>query len=299
MLIALTGGTGFIGRHIIERLCRRGDRVRCLARDSSDRTGFESAEGQLEWVTGELADGDHREFVEGCDAVVHAALDRPGRDFRGAEGNLVDFLNTNFMGSIRLMEAARLAGAGRFIFISTCAVHEKILDDRPLDETHPLWPRTHYGAHKAALEKFVHSYGLGHDFDICALRPSGVYGVARNPADSKWFEMIQSIVRGEPVTCSRGGKEVHAADVAQAVEVLLNASSVQGEAYSCCDQYISEFTVAHLARDISGSLAAIAGEQKSPRHQIVADKLCRLGMQFGGDAILRETVQQLVMASQS
>ncbi len=49
----------------------------------------------------------------------------------------------------------------RFVFISTCAVHDVILADRPLDEAHPLWPKSHYGAHKAALEKFVHSYGLG------------------------------------------------------------------------------------------------------------------------------------------
>ena len=43
----------------------------------------------------------------------------------------------------------------RFVFIATCAVHDVILSDRPLDEAHPLWPKSHYGAHKAAIEKFV------------------------------------------------------------------------------------------------------------------------------------------------
>ena len=57
------------------------------------------------------------------------------------------------MGTLRLIESARAAGVGRFVFISTCAVHEKILDDRPLDEAHPLWAMSHYGAHKAAIEK--------------------------------------------------------------------------------------------------------------------------------------------------
>ncbi len=67
----------------------------------------------------------------------------------------------NLLGTLELIEASIAAGVKRFIFVSTCAVHEKILDDRPLDEAHPLWPLTHYGAHKAAIEKFVHSYGYG------------------------------------------------------------------------------------------------------------------------------------------
>ena len=54
-------------------------------------------------------------------------------------------------------QPARDAGVSRCVFISTCAVHEVILDDRPLDETHPLWPTSHYGAHKAALEKIINN----------------------------------------------------------------------------------------------------------------------------------------------
>jgi nucleoside-diphosphate-sugar epimerase len=49
-------------------------------------------------------------------------------------------------------------------------VHDVILQDRPLDEAHPLWPKSHYGAHKAAIEKFVHSFGLGEGYAICSLR---------------------------------------------------------------------------------------------------------------------------------
>ena len=64
------------------------------------------------------------------------------------------------MGSIRLIEAARQQqGLSGFVYLSTCAVHDKILNDRPLDEQHPLWAKSHYGAHKAAVEKFVHSFG--------------------------------------------------------------------------------------------------------------------------------------------
>ena len=184
----------------------------------------------------------------------------------------------------------------RFIFISTCAVHDKILDDRPLDERHPLWPQSHYGAHKAAIEKFVHSYGLGQSFPICALRPTGVYGVARPVEDSKWYGLVRSVVHGESVTCRRGGKEVHAADVARACEVLLAADEQQitGEAFNCYDRYVSEYDVAELARELSGSQAEIRGERTAPKHQIETAKLRSLGMQFGGDELFRETIRKLV-----
>jgi nucleoside-diphosphate-sugar epimerase len=198
------------------------------------------------------------------------------------------------VGTLELIEAARSAGVGRFIFISTCAVHEKILDDRPLDETHPLWPMSHYGAYKAAIEKFVHSYGLGQGYPICALRPTGVYGVARPIENSKWYNLVSAVVRGETVQCSRGGKEVHAADVAKAVGILLTADGIAGEAFNCYDRYVSEFDVAQLAKELSGSASEIVGEPKQPKHQIITDWIRTLGMQFGGDELLKQTVAQLV-----
>ena len=299
MKIAVTGATGFIGRYLVRFLIGAGHHCRCWFRPSSDRGGFDGCEENLEWVTGELAAGREAEFLSGCDAVVHSALHHPGGGYRGAEGNLVDFVQKNVVGTIRLIEAARAAGVGRFVFISTCAVHERILDDRPLDEAHPLWATSHYGAHKAAIEKFVHSYGLGNGYPICALRPTGVYGVQRPVEHSKWFDLVQAVARGDDVECRRGGKEVHAADVAKAVAVLLNAdeAAISGEAFNCYDRYVSEFDVATLAKELSGSTSRIDGEQTRPKHQIVTEKLRTLGMQFGGDDLLRKTIDELVSAA--
>ncbi len=301
MRVAITGATGFIGHHILQRLAAAGHACRCWYRPGSHggaAPGPEwaaGAEESVEWIPGNLSDAASAEvLVNGCDAVVHAALDRPGEGFRGAEGNVVSFVETNVVGTIRLIEAARQAGVPKFVFLSTCAVHEIILEDRPLDETHPLWPRTHYGAHKAAIEKFVHGYGMGMGYAICALRPSGVYGVHPSVASSKWFSLIQSVVRGQTVDCQRGGKEVHVTDVARAVEILLTAEGIAGQSFSCCDRYISEMEVATLAKSISGSDACITGSTPSPRHQIVTDKLERLGMEFGGVQHLQATVSQLI-----
>ncbi|HBN79487.1 MAG TPA: NAD(P)-dependent oxidoreductase [Planctomycetaceae bacterium] len=298
MRVALTGATGFIGRYIARHLSDQEHALRCWHRATSDREGFGEV-ADLEWIEGELGDEDStKTLVQGCDTVVHGALYRPGSGFQGAEADIIEFVEKNILGTLKLIRTAREANVGRFILISTCAVHEKILDDKPLDETHPLWPTSHYGAHKAALEKFVHSYGLGEDYPICAVRPTGVYGVNHPAENSKWYDLVDKVVRGEDVECSRGGKEVHAADVAKAIGVLLEADGINGEAFNCYDRYVSEYEVATLAKELSKSSSQISGGPKQPKHQIVTDKIRSMGMEFGGEELLRDTVSQLVTAVQ-
>lgn len=296
MQLAITGATGFLGRYMVNHLTAQGHSCRCWFRPGSDQGGFGDEAG-IEWLPGELGDDEAaRTLVADCDAVVHSALYHPGGGFRGNEGNLLEFVQKNLVGSLALIEAARKAGVGRFIFISTCAVHEKILDDRPLDETHPTWSLSHYGAHKAAIEQFVHSYGYGQGYPICALRPTGIYGVARPIEASKWFDLVRAVVKGETVECRRGGKEVHAADVARAVEILLTADGIAGEAYDCYDKYIAEFEVATIVRQLTGSKSRIEGTATRPKHEIVTEKIRGLGMRFGGKELLTATLQEIVAA---
>ncbi len=301
MQIALTGGTGFLGRYLVRHLAQAGHFLRCWYRPSSDRSGLEDLESRVEWLPGELGDPSAtQQLVRGMDALVHAAVQWQGPRNRGqgSHGDPDPFFGVNLLGSLHLFQAALEAGLSRCVFLSSCAVHEVILADRPLDETHPLRPTSPYGAHKAALEKFVHSFGLGQGWPICALRPTGIYGLAHPAQASRWFDLVGQVIRGEAISSSRGGKEVHAADVARAVELLLRADgqAIAGQAFNCCDRYIAEQEVARIAREVTGSASQIADLNRGPKHQIITEKLRALGMTFGGEPLLRQTVKQLVQA---
>lgn len=90
MKIALTGATEFIGRYILRQLIEGSHQVRAWRRESSDLSGLESLADNLEWHVGHLGnESDARDLVAGCDAVVHAAFHRSGKDFKNSEGELL------------------------------------------------------------------------------------------------------------------------------------------------------------------------------------------------------------------
>ena len=292
MRIAVTGGTGFIGAYICRDLRAAGHDLRVMARARSDTSFVATLDAEI--VTDDLADpGDLAGFVKGADVVVHDAV-----DFRACRDDQRANFRTNLLVALDLLELSRQAGAKQFIFISTGAVHERILDDRPLDEAHPLWPGSTYGAYKAAVEAFLPAYREQFGFNACAFRPTSVYGLhLTRPAASQWFGLVRGILRGENFASERGGKIVHVEDVAQAVVRAVGRDDVAGEVYELTDCHIYDQTVAEFARQAAGSDATIEDLKGSgPRHQIVSDKAraaLRLGLNRGRDGV-REYVHELV-----
>ena len=291
MLVAVTGATGFLGQHVVSDLLRNGHSVRGWTR-KNDPPRLEG----VEWVQGEL---DNRQsigqLVSGCNAVVHTALAREGDSFMSAPDKPLDYIQTNLMGSISLLETACSQAVERFVFVSSGAVHQNVVDGIPLDEQHPLHPGSLYGACKASMETMVHAYGSSGRLNAATLRPVSIYGVEDPVQDSKWYGLIQSVARGESVRAEGGGKVVHVADVAAAISTLLATDhAIAGETYNCCDRFFSEHAVAERVKAITGARAEILGEPKSSGREMSSAKLESLGFQFGGISKLDETIRQLV-----
>lgn len=157
MILAVTGGTGFVGSHLIDRALAAKHGVRALARSPQP-----PREG-IVWVPGALnSEAALADLVTGADAVVHVAgvVNAPDR---------TGFAAGNVEGTRAIMAASERAGARRFIHVSSLAAREPRLSD--------------YGWSKREAERLVEASGL----DWTIVRPTGVYG----PRDTELRDMFR------------------------------------------------------------------------------------------------------------
>lgn len=293
-IVAVTGATGYIGRFVVAELQRRGMTVRALARPGSDLRGFAVTP---EWVMGDLSSADAlAALVDGAGAVVHLAYEHvPGR-YRGGEGDdLPGWLAANLNGSLRLLLAARAAQVQRFVFLSSRAVFSRTLPGRDLDEAHPVCPDTHYGAYKAAVEAFLGSFAA-QGMKTCAVRATGVYGLSWPVQRSKWWGLVQAVLRGDEFSSSGGGTEVHGADVARVIgEVLTRADLPQSDIIHLSDLYVTQREVVRLARHFAGKPGPLPPAPSTPpQNMLVCRRLREMGLALGGVPLLEATVAELV-----
>ncbi|GEP11556.1 NAD-dependent epimerase/dehydratase family protein [Methylobacterium gnaphalii] len=163
-LIALTGATGFIGRHLLTALSARGYRVRVLL-----RRPVEVPEGASSAVVGDLARPINMAAgLSGVDAVVHSA--GLAQAMSGAPED--DFRSSNTEATRRLAEAAHRARVRRFVFLSSVRAQTGPSAPEPIAETDAPEPTDAYGRSKLAAEQALAQTGL----DWVALRPALVYG---------------------------------------------------------------------------------------------------------------------------
>lgn len=287
MLVALTGATGYVGRFVAADLLARGHEVVAWSRPASDLAGFP---GPIRWVLGGLDDAASAErLVAGAAALVHAAFHHLPGHYRGGEGaDVAGFLRTNLQGSLRLIEAARRAGVGRVVFLSSRAVYGPRLADRALDEHHPLAPTTHYGAYKAAVEAVLRGYGKAEGWPVCSLRATGVFGLTQPIERAKWVALVRDC-RSHRAPPPRGGTEVYGPDLAEAVHLLLTAppAEVAGEAFNVSDVYVTHRA---LARLLGGPLPP---PSPGPEGLMQTTKLQSLGWRPSGWPAVVQTLQAL------
>ncbi|MEO1614576.1 MAG: SDR family oxidoreductase [Planctomycetota bacterium] len=308
MIVGLTGASGFLGKALRRQLISDGhsviawtSRPKVPSENPPDQS-WESARPlkatsvETEWRHGTLGCAeDAAAFVHGCDAVIHAGLSRTGKSFLDVGENVEAYWHRNVTGSLQLLEAANSAGVQRFVFVSSGAVHDIVVPDHPLDETHPARPKTLYGAYKASVESLVHHYGSLGTMVTATLRPTAIYGLADPPESSRWWSLVQDVAGGKSVTATGGSKCVHVEDVASGCRRLLRHDGVEsGSTYNCCDAMFSDYRVAEITGELLDRPVKLFGAPKQAKHQIITERLESLGMQFGGEPLLRETIRAML-----
>jgi UDP-glucose 4-epimerase len=228
----VTGGAGFIGAHLVRTLLEHGVRVRVV-----DDLSVGSAR-YLEGLACELV-VDHLErpgvaerVTDGIDAVVHLA----GR--AGIPDSVADPIGgfaVNVGATVALLDAARLAGARRFVLASTNAVLGEAVPPMREDAlAHPISP---YGASKLAGEAYVQAYAASYGMAACAVRFSNAYGGWALHKRSVVAAWVRDALEGRPLVVNGDGSQtrdfVHATDLAAGVLAVLEApeARVAGEVF--------------------------------------------------------------------
>jgi nucleoside-diphosphate-sugar epimerase len=236
---AITGGTGFVGSHLVTALRERGDTVAALVRSPSRAAGLRTLGCHL--VEGTLEDERALEgLVEDADVVFHVA----GRVAARSEE---EFQRVNRDGAARVAHAAVAAGVSRLVHVSSLAVTGPTVRGRPLDETREAGPLSAYGRSKEAGEAAVRASGA--PFTI--LRPAAVYG----SRDRAFLSLFRAARYGVVPLLGDGGQElslVHATDLASALVAAAIASATLGRTYHVA--HPSPTTQRDLAVAIGGAV---------------------------------------------
>ena len=215
--LAVTGGTGFVGQHLLRMALAAGFDVRALTR------GWKPPEDEISWVDGAL---DRPEALlklcTGADAVIHIA--------GLINGSKQAFDTVNVGGTAAMIDAARKAGVRRFIHVSSLSAREPELSN--------------YGASKAKSERLVAASGL----EWTIIRPPAVYG----PGDRETLELFRMARRGF-VALPPGGRfsVIHVEDLCRLILATVDDPETVSETYEPDDGREGGWEHRHFARTLS------------------------------------------------
>jgi uncharacterized protein YbjT (DUF2867 family) len=230
--LAVTGGTGFVGGHLLQAALQQGYDVRALTR------GWKPPEDEIAWVDGALDRPESLvKLAAGADAVIHIAglINAPTRE---------GFETVNVGGTAAMIDAARKAGVRRFIHISSLAAREPELSS--------------YGWSKSKSERLVASSGL----DWTIIRPPAIYG----PGDRETFELFKMARRGLVALPPRGRFSIiHVEDLCRLILALLDEPDSWSETYEPDDGRENGWDNRHFARTLGRIFGKRAATLSMPK----------------------------------
>lgn len=254
MRVFVTGGSGFIGGHVIERLARAGHEVLAMARSDASAKAVAALGATPVRCDLEAVSAEH---LAGASHVVHAAA-------RVEEwGTREQFWSANVVGTERVLAAARAAGVGRFVHVGTEAAIFDGHDLVDVDETHP-YPTKHrylYSETKAAAEERVLAADAPGALRTLSVRPRFVWG----PRDATLLPEICRAAKEGRFAWIDGGRvrtsHTHVFNLCCGIEAAL-VRGEGGRAYFVTDAEIHTFR--ELLTRLTGALGVTLPERSAP-----------------------------------
>ncbi len=264
----VTGGAGFIGSHLTERLLRDGARVRVLDNFSTGSVAnlafAGSSDDGLEVIRGDIRDlATVQRAAAGASVIYHQAamrsVPRSVDDPLGANEN-------NVTGTLNVLEAARRAGVRRVVYASSSSVYGD-RPDLPKREDQPPSPVSPYAVSKAAGEQYAAVWSRLYGVETVGLRYFNVFGPRQDPA-SEYAAVIPRFIlwaiQGRPLEVHGDGAQsrdfTYIDNVVEANVLAARAPGVAGEVFNVgCGARVSLL-------EIAGQLEALLGRTVERRH---------------------------------
>ena len=245
--VLVTGGAGFIGRHVVAALAQAGAAVRVIDLQ-------EHPDPEVDLVQGDIADPVvvQKAFDGGMDSIVHLAavtsvlksIEEPERTFA-----------TNVVGTNTILQAGREAGVTSLAFASTNAVTGPMTEPR-ISESQVLNPLTPYGATKAAGEMLMSAFTAVYGMRCAAIRLTNVYGPGMQAKDSIVARLMRCIRLGTEFEVYGDGSQirdyVHAQDVMAAMRLALTSDAWQGPMVIGSGESLSVLEVIAAVQQVTG-----------------------------------------------
>ena len=233
----VTGGAGFIAANFIHHLLRATP-YEVVSLDALTYAGNVDnlrdvmSHERLSFVHGDIRDADLvADVVSAVDVIVNAAAESHVE--KSIEEGASEFVTTNVEGTQILLDAIRRAPVERFILISSSEVYGTAAY-APMDEEHPLNPRSPYAATKAGADRLAYSYYVTYGLPITIVRPFNNFGPRQHP-EKVIPRFVTQALRDLPLTIHGDGHAsrdwLYVDDDAEAIEAIIAAplENVAGE----------------------------------------------------------------------
>ena len=256
MRVLVTGGAGFIGSHLVERLAA-GNRVTVadnLSVGRAENLDDARAIGRVDLVEADIRDGDRmRGLLAKTDVVFHLAVVCLRTSIQQPE--LAHEVNAT--ATLDLLSLARAEAVRRFLYCSSSEVYGTART-APMNEDHPLAPQTVYGASKLAGEQYALSFYRTYGLEVAAVRPFNAYGPRAAYAGARGEvipRFILSALAGRPLVVLGDGEQTrdftYVGDVARGLLLAAECDALVGEVVNIAAG--REISVNEIARQVTAA----------------------------------------------